>query len=101
MMRRPWLLGMSRSTVNFLIELTDVDVIENMMMKQIRYRVVVVQLEISNVQCYYCHERGTHVSAACPNSTVNVAMLNNNYKVNAANNAEADRMNPHKTFRFA
>ena len=52
--------------------------------------------EISNVQCYYCHERGTHASAACPNSTVNVAMLNNNYKVN-----EADRMNPHKTFRIA
>ena len=53
------------------------------------------------LQCYFCHERDSHVSENCPNSTVTVQMLNNDYKLNAANNAEADRGNRNKTHRIA
>ena len=57
--------------------------------------------EVDGVECYYCHERDSHLSADCPNSNVTVELLNHKYKEFTANNVEADRLNRHKIYRIA
>ena len=57
--------------------------------------------DVDGVECYYCHERDSHLSADCPNSNVTVELLNHKYKEFTANNVEADRLNRHKIYRIA
>ena len=56
--------------------------------------------KLASIQCYFCHERESHVGSECPNVNVTVDLKNTKYQTNAADNAMADRVNPLKKYRI-